>query len=106
MLPGVRKAVQQGMITQAMYLRGLLRKIGMKVGPTSRGAVPHLSSRTGERRRDAPGDDRTGGPCNSGAPTGTGWPATAGSACSNVPDPGSGWRHTQISLASRISRVV
>ncbi|WP_269432972.1 hypothetical protein [Aliiruegeria sabulilitoris] len=37
MLPGVRKAVQQGMITQAMYLRGLLRKIGMKVGPTSRG---------------------------------------------------------------------
>lgn len=37
MLSGVSKAVQQGMITKEMSLRGLLRKFGLKVGSTSRG---------------------------------------------------------------------
>ena len=36
-LLGARKAVQQGMISLEMSLRGLLRNFGLKVGPTSRG---------------------------------------------------------------------
>lgn len=37
MLPGVSKAIHQGMITMEMFLRGLLRQFGLRVDPTSRG---------------------------------------------------------------------
>jgi transposase len=36
-LLGARKAIQQGMITLELSLRGLLRSFGLKVGPISRG---------------------------------------------------------------------